>query len=128
MSFLDRFKRKASDEKSENAPEVKPDTPKEGKTDSPTGASGRKPDPATAAAVASGYSPDLKLAPKKEAPATAADSGPQHEVTLELGDFLPRLPASLLKEETPDPKTALKFDIAELADRISRGQTTISLV
>ncbi len=128
MSFLDRFKRKASDEKPSETtpPEVKSEVSAE---PAPT----RKVDPAVqiaAAAVAAGYNPDFKLPPKKEkeAPAAAAPAGPQAEVTLELGDFLSRLPTNLLKDETHDPKTPLNFEIGELADRISRGQTTIPLV
>lgn len=128
MSFLDRFKRKASDEKPSETtpPEVKPEVSAEPLPP-------RKLDPANqiaSAAVAAGYTPDFKLPPKKEkeAPAVAAPSGPHAEVTLELGDFLSRLPAHLLKDETHDPKTPLNFEIGELADRISRGQTTIPLV
>jgi chromosome segregation ATPase len=128
MSFLDRFKRKASDEKPSETtpPEVKPEVSAE---PGPP----RRLDPAihlAAATVAAGYNPDFKLPPKKEkeAPASAAPAGPHAEVTLELSDFLSRLPTNLLKDETHDPKTPLNFEIGELADRISRGQTTIPLV
>src|SRR3954467_730372 len=103
MSFLDRFKRKASDEKApDGAPEVKSE---DAKSDSAPAAPARKVDPAiqiAAAAVAAGYNPDFKLPPKKEKESVAsapapAETGPQHEVILELGDFLPRLPAQMLK-------------------------------
>src|SRR6218665_1462806 len=121
MSFLDRFKRKASEEKTpENAPEGKSESAPETKPDAGLGTPPRKLDPAVqiaAAAVAAGYNPDFKLPPRKEKEPTpaapAADAGPQHEVILELSDFLCRLPASMLKDEAHDPKAQLKFDIAE---------------
>ncbi|HSI11520.1 MAG TPA: hypothetical protein VK961_05725, partial [Chthoniobacter sp.] len=132
MSFLDRFKRKASEEKTqENAPEAKPVPAPESKAEP---APPRKPDPAVqiaAATVAAGYNPDFKLPSKKEAsssipaPSLAGFAGPQHEITLELGDFLQRIPAHLLGDQKPDPATPLAFEVGELADRIARGQTTV---
>src|SRR3954467_7567683 len=106
MSFLDRFKRKASEEKApENAPEVKSESAKEAKPDSAAGAPARKVDPAVqiaAAAVAAGANPEFILPARQEkdpgpAASASAESGPQHEVILELGDFLPRLPTQSLK-------------------------------
>src|SRR5689334_19452 len=115
MSFLDRFKRKASEEKAqENAPEAKPVPAPETKAEP---AAPRKPDPAVqlaAATVAAGYNPDFKVPPKKEAPAASSSisapglagfAGPQHEIILELGDFLQRIPAHLLGDQKPDPAT-----------------------
>src|SRR5687768_5935376 len=122
MSFLDRFKRKAGEEKGlENAPESAPGATR--KSHSAVDIA--------AAAGAAGYSPDFKLPPRKDkepTSAAAAPAGPQHEIILDLGDFLPRVPVQLLKDETHDPKIPLSSDIGELADRISRGQTTIPLV
>ncbi|HYR57291.1 MAG TPA: hypothetical protein VEO95_01630, partial [Chthoniobacteraceae bacterium] len=139
MSFLDRFKRKAQES---TAPEATPDPRKESAPPAtasksqpasppPAAPSRKAPDPAVqiaAAAVASGYNPEFKRAPKREkqaeAPKPAADEG---EMTLELSDFLRRIPPALLRPGTPDPKTVLKFNLSELADRIARGQTTIPL-
>lgn len=131
MSFLDRFKRKASEEKTpENAPQVNPESNAE-----PTTA--HKPDPAVqlaAATVAAGYTPEFKASARKDAPGTpatisapglAAAVSPQHEIILELGDFLPRIPAHLLGEQNPDPAMPLSFEVGDLADRIARGQTTL---
>ena len=134
MSFLDRFKRKADEKSPGDAPEGKSESTQDAKPDSAPAAPARKVDPAVqiaAAAVAAGYNPDFKIPPKKEkepaAAAAPAETGPQHEVVLELGDFLSRIPAQMLKEGTHDPKTPLTFDIAVLADRIARGQTTITV-
>ena len=87
-----------------------------------------------AAAVAAGYNPDFKAPMKKDAPSTpgsiaaptlAGFTGPRHEISLELGDFLQRIPAQLLGDQKPDPATPLSFEVGDLADRIARGQTTI---
>ena len=137
MSFLDRFKRKAQDP---NAPEAaadpNPQNPAQGATppakeSAPSKPARKSADPAVqlaAATVAAGYNPDFKRPLKKEKPAEPAkpadDGG---EMTLELGDFLRRIPQNLLKGGTPDAKTLLKFNLSELADRIARGQTTIPL-
>jgi len=50
----------------------------------------------------------------------SAPAGPQQEIVLELGDFLPRIPSQLLNDQKPDPSTPLSFDIGELADRIDQ--------
>ncbi len=128
MSFLDRFKPKVPEKK---APEKKPEAKAEPKPQNPPGRKSDAPKPTTAAAAApSGFSPDLKLqAPEKKAPEQAPPaSAPQHEVTLELGDFLNRLPPQMLIAEKCDPATPVTFDIPELAERIARGQTMIPLV
>jgi len=71
--------------------------------------------------VAPAYSPEVKQAlPQKKAPNP-------NELRFELGDFLHRIPAHLLQSGPHDLKTELCFEIKELSDRISKGQTTISL-
>src|SRR5258708_29549196 len=126
MSFLDRFKRKASDESAPEFPAVK--IPGAAAEPPP-----RPPDPAiqlAAATVAAGYNPDFKLPAKKEKPPepVAAANEQRHQIILELGDFLHRIPQQYLKDQEHDPKEHLHFDVSELAERISRGQTTIPLV
>lgn len=51
----------------------------------------------------------------------------KHEILLEVGDFLSRIPKELLHDGPHDTESKLKFDVAELADRIGRGETTIRL-
>ncbi len=51
----------------------------------------------------------------------------KHEILLEVGDFLPRIPKELLHDGPHDTELKLRFDVAELADRIGRGETTIRL-
>ena len=60
-------------------------------------------------------------------PASAASAEGKHQIQLELGDFLPRIPKQLLHDGPHDPGTKLLFDIADLANRIAHGQTTIPL-
>ncbi|MGB8169866.1 MAG: hypothetical protein WCF18_20355, partial [Chthoniobacteraceae bacterium] len=136
MSFLDRFKRKAQDSP---APDAASDPAKQNQAPAPaTQASTPAPaspkrkaaDPAiqlAAATVASGYNPDFKRATKEKPTESAKPADDGGEMTLELGDFLRRIPQNLLKPGTPEPKTLLKFNLSELADRIARGQTTIPL-
>lgn len=49
------------------------------------------------------------------------------EVRLELGDFMHRIPPHLLAEGPHDLAAELRFEIRDLSDRISNGQTTISV-
>lgn len=51
----------------------------------------------------------------------------KYEILLEVGDFLPRIPPELLHAGPHDTGCRLKFDAAELADRMGRGETTILL-
>jgi chromosome segregation ATPase len=51
----------------------------------------------------------------------------EHELKLELGDFLHRIPAHLLLPGPHDLKTELFFDMGELATKIANGQTTLPL-
>ena len=56
-------------------------------------------------------------------------AGPPEELILELRDFLPKIPAQLLNPDVkPDPGMLLKFDVVQLADRISKGQTTLPML
>ncbi len=116
MSFLDRFKRKASDERT-------PPAAFEAKLESQAPA--RQPEAANSPATtaASGQN----AAPKKDKDPAPTSNEPQHDVVLELGDFLPRSPPQFLKEPAPDPQMPLSFDIADLAERISNGHTTIPI-
>ncbi len=137
MSFLDRFKRKAQDPVAPEG-EADPKTTMPGAAGDPASAPAervrptrRAPDPAVRAA-ASGSIPgpaDMRRpapAPKKEKAAEPAP-GDEGEMTLDLGDFLRRIPQAQLKPGTHDPKTPLKFNLSELAERIARGHTTIPL-
>ena len=58
---------------------------------------------------------------------SAAPPGPKHEMDLELSDFLPRIAPQLLHDGPHADATKLTFDIAELAERMARGQTSIRL-
>lgn len=123
MSFLDRFKRK---EPATQAPEARPD-PAPKKIEPPT----RQPAPA----LASGPVPRLRPAAKKEDRPPAGSSfvaspvraSEVHDMALELGDFLHRIPQNLLQPGPHDVHQVLRFKVDEMADRIGRGQTTIQL-
>ncbi len=56
-------------------------------------------------------------------PAAAAT----HEILLDLGDFLPQIPPELIRAGPHPAEARLKFDMADLADRIAGGQTSIRL-
>ena len=51
----------------------------------------------------------------------------KHEILLEVGDFLPQIRKELLHDGPHDTESKLRFDVAELADRIGRGEATIQL-
>src|SRR5436190_1657802 len=122
-SFLDRFRRKATDGKS--AAPKKPGTPNE----------------IAEEAIQAGYSPTLKrrrkdadsdsdtIMPTASKPAAAppASGGLDEVVTFELGDFLGRIPEPLLATGPHDVKQPVKFDVGDLSARIARGQTTLPL-
>ena len=102
MSFLDRFKRK------------------------PQPADNPAPVPEKKKAEPAKKSPDAKgpvigqLIPQKVAP--SAD-----EIRLELGDFLHRIPVHLLLPGPHELKSELRFQIADLSQRIAKGQTMVNL-
>lgn len=62
----------------------------------------------------------LKLVDAEAAP--AAD-----EISLELGDFLPRIPVRFLKHAEHDAKRQLRFKISELSAMIAQGATKIAI-
>ena len=113
MSFLDRFKRQPGEE---NVPakEVKlsPAAVPPRLAEAPGNARPR------AAGVLPTEPPPRGSAPRNE---------PKHELQLELSDFLPRIAPALLHAGPHEGSAKLTFDIAELAERIARGQTSIRL-
>jgi predicted nucleic acid-binding Zn-ribbon protein len=61
-------------------------------------------------------------------PAESSQVEDPDELRLELGDFLHRIPAHLLHPGAHDLKTEIYFSIADLSQRIARGETTVDLV
>ena len=105
MSFLDRFKRSDPDGGS----------PKKAADPAPADAPKPKVLPAP-----SRPAPDLQGSAKKgpETPAPAAPAPDEkHEILLDLGDFLPRIPKQKLHDGPHDTASKLKFDIAEQIGR-----------
>ncbi len=113
-SFLNRFKRKEDEE----SPESKPVSSAESRTDVPLKRTGISVTPEEALAESEAA---------KEARALEAGPPPDENLVLELGDFLHRIPPALLRPGTPDVHTELRFPLADIADRIARGETTIPL-
>jgi hypothetical protein len=66
-----------------------------------------------------------------ETPAPVAEVDPPVDesasLSLELGDFLHRIPVGLLKDDAPDPKRVVRVDISELAQCITSGRSTTTL-
>ena len=116
MSFLDRFQRKPSED---TAPAKEVKAPPAGVPARPADTSGS---PRSRGTGMPGFPPVEPLLP-----ARPAQRGPKHEMHLELSDFLPRIAPQLLHEGPPADSTKLTCDIAELAERIARGQTGIRL-
>lgn len=113
MSFLDRFKRTPGQS----------ETPAKGVHPAPVA-----PVPARLTDTEKDARPRTEVPPPTMAsPGSPARSGPKHEIHLELGDFLPRITTGLLHDGPHADSTKLTFDIAELAERIARGQTSIRL-
>ena len=128
MSFLDRFKQKDRDEA---APKK---AARSGSEPAPT--TGAEPSASRPAAAAAAKAPEFKFPARKAkdtppAPLPALPPAPvshgKHEIILELSDFLPRIPKEFLHDGPHALETRLSFDVAELADRIARGLTTIHL-
>ncbi|HEV7402982.1 MAG TPA: hypothetical protein VGO11_08655, partial [Chthoniobacteraceae bacterium] len=120
-SFLDRFRRKDGDEpepseaKAAEAP---------AKTDKP--APSKSAAPKFAPPAKSTVRPEAK--PAAAAPAeTEAKPAADEPLVLELGDFLHRIPAGMLKEGPHDLHTPLQFDLDGVASRVARGETTVPL-
>ncbi len=110
-SFLDRFRRKGSDDA---APPVSSDPSKSSETTASGGGAPASAQPSAAALGSTAPSPET--APRDD-----------HEVRLELGDFLHRIPQNLLRPGPHDVSAELRFDIGDLSSRIAKGQTTIDL-
>ena len=111
MKFLDRFKRK---------PPTEPPLPEQHKA----------PEQKKPPESASGNKAEAKAAPGSALSSPSGHKKPgtsDNDLRLELGDFLHRIPAHLLLPGPHDLKSELRFDIADLSARISKGQTTISL-
>ena len=111
MKFLERFKRK---------PPTEPPLPEQHKA-----LEQKKP-----AEAASGKKTEAKGAPGSDLSSPSGSKKPgtnDNDLRLELGDFLHRIPAHLLLAGPHDLKSELRFDIADLSAKISKGQTTISL-
>jgi chromosome segregation ATPase len=113
-SFLDRLRRKGTDEgdpkKAESPDEREQEAAKEGSS--------------------SGKVPVGEPVPAKKTPARETPSTPLREetATFVLGDFLKRIPEQLLAKGPHDETLPLTFDVSDLSSRIARGQTTLSLV
>ncbi len=121
MSFLDRFKRNAPDAK-EKTPETKPAAPAPALPRTPQAAL-----KIAAEAVAAGYNPDFMLSeikPDAEPPKPQVE---EHEMILELGDFLHRIPPQLVSVGPHEVHTELRFDIDAMAASVAAGHTTVSL-
>lgn len=111
MKFLERFKRK---------PPTEPPLPEQHKA----------PEQKKPAETASGSKADGKAAPSSPPSSPSGQKKPgtnDNDLRLELGDFLHRIPAHLLLAGPHDLKSELRFDIADLSAKISKGQTTIAL-
>src|SRR5262245_39732691 len=107
-SFLDRFRRKGTDDGDPKKPESPGEAAQEAaKGDSPSGGKG----------------------PVGEPAAEKAPTVPMREetATFVLGDFLKRIPEQLLAKGPHDETLPLTFDVSDLSARIARGQTTLSL-
>ena len=127
MSFLDRFKRKEPNGPAGGKPAGSP--PRPARNVEPGAA-----DSLAAATVSPRQNPLLRNpakwaneTPPPPSPSPAVPPQSTHEIFLELGDFLPRIPKQWLHEGPHDVATRLKFEIAGLAERIARGHTTIPL-
>jgi hypothetical protein len=111
-SFLDRFRRKGSDNE-----------PRPAELARDVGAEALKKHAQASGGVLSGGATS-----GTETQPQAATAPPRHDpIVFALGDFLPRIPAQLLANGEHDPDMPLKFESGELSSRIARGQTTIPL-
>jgi hypothetical protein len=116
-SFLDRFRRNASDEGNDARLNVQKET-KRRRQRCETGSE-------TACASAR-----AEKTPKEEKPGKSNKRQRRRKAKtshLELGDFLHRIPQQLLKPGPHDTKRKLGFDLGDLTRRIEHGQTTLSL-
>ena len=115
-SFLGRFIRKED----EVQPPAAPAMPSP--TEAPEPSAGDKPLRRTGISVKPPEEPTRPAVPPPPPPPRDEDS-----LLLELGDFLHRIPANLLKPGTPDVHTEIRFDLADVSERIARGETAIPL-
>lgn len=128
-SFLDRFRRKSSDED-------EADRKTESARDLADLALQKR---AAAAAAAAAAKAGGKDAPAEDEPGAAgtpavpalaeATPNPRKDeiITFTLGDFLSRVPSQLLIAGDHDTTVPLTFEVVELSARIAKGQTTIPL-
>ena len=143
MSFLDHFRKKSTDPHSEEGPqhvetrseagrEGNPgsdEASKEGESDSEerlgkvTGGKSRTTRPPESATSA----PPAHAPPGTAGSAPATKPADETAIRFTLGDFLHRIPANLLKPGPHETNFELRFDPSDVADRIARGYTTISL-
>ena len=73
------------------------------------------------------HAPAAPFPQKQRATALADRPAATEMITLQLGDFLDRIPVELLDEGTHDRSMPMPFDLAALSERIGRGDTTIRL-
>jgi hypothetical protein len=121
-SFLDRLKRKSAQtqpRKADNVPTI-PETPVvdgPSHVEAPLAVKGREEPPADAA---------LPPAPQPTAPA-AKEPGNENSIELQLGDFLERIPPSVLKPGQLDRSLKLRFDLNVIAKQFTRSDPRIPL-
>ena len=112
-SFLDRFRRKGTDEGDPKTSESPGDVEQEVAKES----------------LASGELAASDPVPSEEEAIRETPPAPLREeiATFVLGDFLKRIPEQLLAKGPHDETLPLAFDVSDLSSRIARGQTTLSL-
>ncbi len=120
-SFLDRFRKKDGDE-----PEPADSAAK------PAEAPVKTDNPAPSKSAAPKFAPPAKAAARPETKPAAGAAEPEAKpadepLVLELGDFLHRIPAAMLKEGPHDLHAPLQFDLDGVAARVARGETTVPL-
>jgi hypothetical protein len=71
--------------------------------------------------------PDLEMAPAAPSPPSAAGLSESGQFPLEFGDFAHRIPTHLLRDAPGDAKIPLPIDVAEIAECVASGKTTLLL-
>ena len=120
MSFLDRFKRKTPEPQ---AAEARRDSaPPKAERAATRTMSGPAPK-----SNGGGKKDENKAVSGGSFVASPVRASEVHEMALELGDFLHRIPQNFLQPGPHDVHQVLRFKVDHMADLIGRGQTTIQL-